>query len=349
LQVRDTLRSALFVIALGSALVARAGSSVGSFSGYAILSIGLAGNARSSTDVSFTFNPTICLPINNCQFQMIGDHAIRGSTDGGTMGLMQWGALGTHYRGIVSSPTSAGYCYFSTNTAGLYLIGYAVWPLAGLPLLPYSLGSDAWQSNSVCRVVENPCDFHPERPGCGTIDKENCPLLVNTGNGAWKLTGLDTPVRFDMDADGTRERMGWTAPDSSLSFLALDINGNGVIDNGTELFGEYMIKPDGRRAAHGFDALQQYDRNLDGRIDMADVVWTKILLWSDRDHDGVSQPGEMAPISQSEIIALETSYAAERRQDQFGNHFRLASTLHRTHGTDARYYDIFFVVERPNR
>jgi hypothetical protein len=235
--MRQALRSSFVAIVVCSALAARAGSSVGSFSGYAILSIGLAGNARSSTDVSFTFGPTICLPINNCQFQMIGDHAIRGSTDGGTMALMQWGVLGTHYRAILTGPTSAGSCYFSTNTATLYLVGYAVWPLSGLPLLPYYLGSDAWQSNSACRVVENPCDFHPDGPGCGTIDKENCPLLVNTGNGAWKLTGLDSPVRFDMDGDGTPERMGWTAPDSSLAFVALDVNGNGVIDNGTELVG----------------------------------------------------------------------------------------------------------------
>jgi hypothetical protein len=110
-----------------------------------------------------------------------------------------------------------------------------------------------------------------------------------------------------------------------------------------------MIKPDGRRAAHGFDALQQYDRNLDGRIDNADAVWPNISLWWDRDHDGISQLDEVSPISRSEITALDTSYTGERRHDRFGNHFRLVSTLHRTGRPDANYYDIFFVVDPLNR
>jgi len=230
------------------------------------------------------------------------------------------------------------------NHAQLYLIGYAIWPMPGAPFLPYSLGSGGpWQSNTVCR--EDPCVVKPDGPTCGAIDKENCPLVVNIGKGAWTLTGLAEPVRFDMDANGTAEEMGWTSPNSSLAFVSLDRNGNGVIDDGRELFGEYTMKRNGELAANGFDALQQYDDNLDGRVDAFDAVWQTLLLWNDSNHDGVSQPGEVVPTRESGITALETGYGAERRRDRFGNQFRLASRLRRTNGTEAKYFDIFFVVK----
>jgi hypothetical protein len=308
------------------------------------LSIGITGYARSATDVAFTFSPTICLPINNCQFQMIGDHSIRSSTDGGYLRLNQWGTYGTHYRATLSAPTIPESCHFSMNNAQLYLVGYAVWPLPNAPFLPYTLGTGGpWQSNTVCR--EDPCVVTPDRPSCGSIDKENCPLVVNLGKGAWSLTGLAEPVRFDMDADGAAEEMGWTSPDSSLAFVSLDRNANGVIDDGGELFGEYTVKRNGELAANGFEALQQYDGNLDGRVDDADGVWQTLLLWTDRNHDGVSQLDELVPIGKSGIAALETSYRAERRRDRFGNQFRLASRVQRTNDSEAKYFDIFFVVK----
>ena len=148
---------------------------------------------------------------------------------------------------------------------------------------------------------------------------------------------------------GPPRRWGWTSPDSSLAFVSLDRNGNGVIDDGRELFGEYTVKRNGELAASGFDALQQYDDNLDGRVDASDAVWQTLLLWNDRNHDGVSQLGEVVSIRESEIIGLETSYVAQRRRDRFGNQFRLASRLQRTNRSEAKYFDIFFVVNPDSR
>ena len=58
---------------------------------------------------------------------------------------------------------------------------------------------------------------------------------------AYKLTGPSRGVQFDVDGDGAKEQTAWTAADSHLAFLALDRNGNGVIDSGKELFGSNTI------------------------------------------------------------------------------------------------------------
>jgi hypothetical protein len=58
------------------------------------------------------------------------------------------------------------------------------------------------------------------------------------------------------------ERINWTREDW---ILALDNNGNGNIDNGTEVFSDYHLFADGTRAEDGFSALAQYDSNKDGK------------------------------------------------------------------------------------
>jgi hypothetical protein len=67
-------------------------------------------------------------------------------------------------------------------------------------------------------------------------------------------------VRFDLDADGIPEQVAWTRPDSEDAFLALDRNGNGLIDDGTELFDNHTpARPDlpGITTANGFEALKR--------------------------------------------------------------------------------------------
>ncbi|WP_297751442.1 hypothetical protein [Hydrogenophaga sp.] len=73
---------------------------------------------------------------------------------------------------------------------------------------------------------------------------------------------------FDLDNTGFAERSGWVGKGDGL--LVRDLNGNGRIDSGAELFGNHTKLADGSRAAHGFHALAELDSNRDGVVDARD-------------------------------------------------------------------------------
>lgn len=93
------------------------------------------------------------------------------------------------------------------------------------------------------------------------------PLVINLEDGSPEIS--DVSFYFDLDNDGVREEM------SSLSngsgFLALDKNGDGEINNGSELFGT--------RTGDGFAELSQYDDDGNGWIDENDAVFSRLSVW----------------------------------------------------------------------
>ena len=119
--------------------------------------------------------------------------------------------------------------------------------------------------------------------------------------------------------------MGWTAPGSHVAFLCRDGNGNGVIDDGSEMFGNGVLLADGTHARNGFVALAQFDANRDAVIDENDGIWNELLLWRDENHDAISQPSEVDPA---------------------GNLFRYEATL-RTTCASRPIYDVYFVSLDP--
>ena len=93
----------------------------------------------------------------------------------------------------------------------------------------------------------------------GMCELPNCPLIVDTARDGYKLTSVENGVRFDLNADGVPEQVAWTRRESDDAFLALDRNGNGRIDDGSELFGNHT--PAGPETPeittpNGFEALK---------------------------------------------------------------------------------------------
>lgn len=164
---------------------------------------------------------------------------------------------------------------------------------------------------------------------CYPVD---CPLIVDTGRDGYRLTSAEDGVLFDLDADGRPERVAWTAPDSNDAFLVMDRNGNGRIDDGTELFGNHTPAYAGSNVttANGFEALKFLGSPANGgtldtalaTIDAGDPAFARLLLWRDANHNGISEPDELQPVSDAGLLAISTAYKTSARRDRYGNEFR---------------------------
>ncbi|MFP6848151.1 MAG: hypothetical protein VCA57_05565 [Pseudomonas sp.] len=103
-----------------------------------------------------------------------------------------------------------------------------------------------------------------------TEPKQTDPLVLDLASNGFSTSGLTRSVRFDLDADGKLEQISVPTGDDAL--LAYDRNGNGRIDDGSELFG------DQNGASNGFAELRKYDDNGDGRIDSQDAIFEHLSL-----------------------------------------------------------------------
>lgn len=183
------------------------------------------------------------------------------------------------------------------------------------------------------------------------IDPPISPIIIDLDRNGFHLTGPDDSVIFDMDADGALDQLTWTKAGELDAFLALDLNRNGAIDNGSELFGNHTWLLGGKKAFHGYIGLAQHDDsrsggNEDGIIDSSDIVFADLRLWIDEDHDGIADEVELFTLEEMGIIRLELDYREDSSRDRYGNSFRYTSRAWRAHKNTeipVRTTDVFFV------
>ena len=180
---------------------------------------------------------------------------------------------------------------------------------------------------------------------CQTLD----PIIIDLSGLGYRLTGIANGVSFDFFGTGTPMKISWTAEGWDGGFLALDRNGNGRIDNATELFSN--ITPQtatGGRAANGFLALSVYDQpenggNGDGWIDEHDSIYSKLLIWVDKNHDGVSEPNELISLQKAGIQRISLNFALSKWKDAYGNVFRYSSQLNSVNPSIRTVYDVLLL------
>jgi hypothetical protein len=151
-------------------------------------------------------------------------------------------------------------------------------------------------------------------------------LLLDIDGDGVCLTSIERGVDFRFESRAAPERVGWTCPGASDALLVIDSNRDGRISDRSELVG-------GRSGSlGGFLYLAAHDGRLrqgsalvrgkgDGQIDARDDIYRDLILWIDRNHNGISEEPELESIQYAGVIVIRLAPTPVQDPDRSGNVF----------------------------
>ncbi len=195
-----------------------------------------------------------------------------------------------------------------------------------------------WDAHKAIDLSEDLFDEATVAPPPGS------PIILDLDGDGIETRGLKSGAYFDHDGNGFAEQTGWASSDDGL--LVLDRNGDGIINDGKELFGDQTILQGGQRAVDGFQALAELDNNADGIVDVGDVLFSQLKIWQDIDGDGYSAHDELFTLDEFGIRSVNTAYDTSDYIDANGNEHRQVGSYTRTDGTTLTATDVWFKTNK---
>ncbi|EGK11774.1 hypothetical protein HMPREF0476_0215 [Kingella kingae ATCC 23330] len=101
--------------------------------------------------------------------------------------------------------------------------------------------------------------------------------------------------------------------------MALDLDNNGKIDSGKEIFGNHSVLSNGATAAHDYAALAELDSNNDGKVNALDKAFNELRVWIDANSDGISQVSELHTLMSLDIQSLNLEHQENSKDLGNGN------------------------------
>ncbi len=158
------------------------------------------------------------------------------------------------------------------------------------------------------------------------------PIAIDMNGDGVQTTALGaTEGKFDLHNNGEAVESGWLSGEDA--FLAVDANGNGEIDDRSELFGGQV--------GEGFAKLASYDSNHDGVVDASDDRFDELKVWQDANQNHQTDEGELISLAEAGIASLGTGYSVLGEVDSAGNLHLEQGTVTMADGSQAVMSDVY--------
>jgi hypothetical protein len=168
------------------------------------------------------------------------------------------------------------------------------------------------------------------------------PLVLDLTDTGISTTTVQDGAQFDIDGDGDIDQTAWV--NRGNGFLVMDLNEDGVINSGRELFGSGTLLKSGRTAKDGFEALADLDENQDGVIDEKDAAYARLQVWVDADGDATTDEGELRSLEEAGVSSIDLQ-AQAYDGIQNGNAQGLVSSFTTLNGESRKVVDVWLLTD----